>query len=133
MADYIAFDVKCPHCKEKLMDDNKKINGKPSIALHVKNNGRFGNIYLCSFYGCYKHESTIELKKDDVYTLSCRSCQKELTIKESCEKCEAPLVGLSLDMGGKLQFCSRNGCDNHYVAFQDVTTAYTVLKRGYGA
>lgn len=132
MADFISFNVNCPHCGKSLMNSYQPIHDKPSIRVKIKNGDTNGTLRLCSLYGCYAHESDIELQKNTVYEFYCPSCNESLIIKENCDVCEAPLVEFKLELGGKAQVCSRKGCDNHFIAFKDLGTAMHALEGDYG-
>ena len=57
----ISLKVKCPYCKQSLMDYTTFLNAKPSIKLHIDVKGKHGVIHLCSTYGCYEKSSNVEL------------------------------------------------------------------------
>ena len=42
------------------------------------------------------------------------------------------MVPFHLDMGGKVSICSRNGCKNHFVEFDDLSVAMKRLYQEYG-
>ncbi len=131
-ADFISFNVNCPHCGVSFMNSYQPIHEKPSIRLKIKRGEDEGIIRLCSIYGCYEHVSDIELVKDEIYEFYCPNCGQKLNIEEKCESCNAPLVSMKLSMGGKVQICSRSGCTNHLVAFKDLTTALNNLYEQFG-
>lgn len=132
MADFISFNVDCPHCGKSLMNAYQPIMGKPSIRVSIEAPDQKGTLRLCSLYGCHQHESDIELKDGQIYNFKCPSCNTSLNIEEKCDQCEAPLVGLRLEMGGKAEVCSRKGCENHYIAFKDLNDALNALEGEYG-
>lgn len=119
----ITLSVKCPFCSKSFMDENHKVNNHPGIKLSVNSDGVDGNIWLSSIYGDYKHESDISISEKTVVTFSCPSCKAILNTKEICSVCDASMVSLVLDMGGKVSFCSRKGCDKHLVGFEDLSEA----------
>jgi ssDNA-binding Zn-finger/Zn-ribbon topoisomerase 1 len=103
------------------MDDEVKLNDYPSIKLNISTSKDRGTIHLCSIYECYDHVSDIELEKGEVVEVSCPQCNKELLSKEECLECGAPMINFVLRIGGRVSICSRYGCPNHYVAFQDIS------------
>lgn len=127
----ISLKVKCPHCGKSLMDHTLFLNGKPSIKLRVEQGGSQGIINLCSTYGCFDKQSTIELKKGEVVKLSCMHCKKELSGKNFCDLCGASIVDFELDKGGKVHVCSRVGCEKHYVSFEDIYSTLTSFYHEY--
>jgi len=127
----ISLKVKCQHCGKSLMDHTVFLNGKPSIKLRVAHRQQNGIINLCSTYGCFDKQSTLELVKDEVVTLSCMHCRKSLAGKQVCDLCGAPIVDFNLDKGGKVHVCSRIGCEKHYVSFEDIYTTLTNFYHEY--
>lgn len=118
----IALQVKCPHCRKSLMDDEALLNDHPSIKVNIVTPEERGVLHLCSIYECYEHQTDVELKKGTVVDFYCPICNKELLVNEECNICSAPMVNFVLKVGGRVSICSRNGCSNHYVAFQDLSS-----------
>lgn len=127
----ISLDVKCPHCRKSLMDDEVQLHGYPSIKLNIVTPESRGVINLCSVYECYDHQTDVEIKKGTVVGFYCPKCNKELLINEECKLCGAPMVHLVLKVGGRVSICSREGCLNHYVAFNDLSTELTQFYNEY--
>ena len=69
--------------------------------------------------------------KDEVATLSCMHCKKSLAGTHVCDLCGAPIVDFTLDKGGMVHFCSRIGCEKHYVSFEDIYTTLTSFYHEY--
>ena len=115
-----------------MMDPYHQINGKPSILLDIESNKLKGKIRLCAYYGCYDHEATIELKDQDVVKFSCPSCKEKLVSKNVCETCGAPMVPLSMEKGGRIYICSRKGCSEHYINFENVSDALRKMYNEFG-
>lgn len=127
----ISLKVKCPHCGRSLMDHTLFLNGKPSIKVRIASGESQGTLNLCSTYGCFDKQSTIRLVDRELVRLSCPQCRKELDSVNLCDKCGAPMVDFSLDKGGKVHFCSRIGCEKHYVSFEDIYTTLTSFYHEY--
>lgn len=121
----ISLKVKCPVCHQSLMDYTHFLNGKPSIKLTIECGGKHGVINLCSSYGCYDKVSKIDLVNNDIAKLFCTHCKKELPSQSDCDVCKAPIVSFALEKGGKVNVCTRIGCKNHFVSFEDVYTTLT--------
>jgi ssDNA-binding Zn-finger/Zn-ribbon topoisomerase 1 len=132
MSNVVSLNVKCPICKESLMDIEQQLNGKPSIKLNIQGGGARGTIRLCSIYGCYDHKSEIDLSKVDIAEFSCPKCNQLLTGKDVCEKCGAPMISFLLDVGGRVNICSRKGCPNHFVAFENIDDSLRKFYEEYG-
>lgn len=119
----ISLNVKCPMCGKSLMDASKPIDNKPSMKLLLYIGDRSGAIWLSSIYGSYNHVSEIELTLGDVAKFICPHCHQELEGKIDCEECGAPMVKVCLPEGGRVSFCSRAGCQKHFIEIEDLETA----------
>jgi len=128
----IALKVKCPICKTTLMDPYRTINGKPSINLDVKINGQMEQLRLCAYYGCYDHESSTDISKGKILEFYCPHCHEKLISKHTCEQCDAPMVPLALDKGGRIYICSTMGCEKHYLNFDKVSDALRKMYNEFG-
>lgn len=127
----ISLEVKCPYCRKSLMDEDNKLHDLPSIKLNIVTPDDRGVMHLCSVYECYDHKTDVEIKKGTVVDFYCPHCNKELLVKEECKLCGAPMVDLILKVGGRVSFCSRAGCPNHYVAFTDLSTELSQFYNEY--
>jgi predicted RNA-binding Zn-ribbon protein involved in translation (DUF1610 family) len=127
----ISLKVKCPNCGKSLMDHTLYLNGKPSIKLRIEQAGKQGIMNLCSTYGCFDKQSSMELISGEVVSLSCMHCKKELNGAHTCDLCGAPIVDFHLDKGGMVHFCSRIGCEKHYVSFEDIYETLTSFYHEY--
>ena len=132
MERYVSISVKCPHCKESLMSEEKQLNGKPSIKLNITSRGESGLLLLCANYGCYDQQSDIYVAKNDIVRFSCPNCGKDLATEVPCEECGAPMVTMNLKSGGKVSICSRKGCTKHFVAFDDLSDAIRKFHSEFG-
>ncbi len=125
---FISLQVKCPHCSKSLMDDINFIDNEPSIKLLVESEGKSGTLNLSSIYGSYNYLSDLDFKENSVSKFSCPHCREELNTTDKCKTCDASTVTLILDIGGKVSFCSRKGCQDHNIGFEDLSVA---LKKMY--
>jgi len=128
---FISLKVRCPHCEKSLMDHTLFLNAKPSIKVRVEQQGKQGVLNLCSSYGCFDKQSNLQLIKGEIATLSCSFCKKDLKGTDMCTLCGAPIVNFNLEKGGKVHFCSRIGCEKHYVSFEDIYTTLTNFYHEY--
>ncbi len=131
MKKHISLSLKCPYCLKSLMDESYPLHGSPSIKLNIESQTDRGTIHLCSIFECFDHEADIKLEKGKVVDFTCPHCNKELLVKEECKICGAPMVSLLLDTGGRVNICSRNGCPNHYIAFEDLEIELTRFYEQY--
>jgi len=132
MSNQISLQVKCPHCDKSFMDAENPISGEASIKINVVSGSERGVIRLCSIYGCYEHSSDIDLIDKEIVDFYCPHCNKSLIREEKCDLCDAPMVCMTIKVGGKVRICSRNGCRNHYVAFNDIAGALNKFYHQYG-
>ncbi len=132
MYEFVALSLKCRFCGESLMDKNVLVDNEPSIKLDVKHGGKKGVINLSSIYGSYNYTCTIEIPRDQIARFSCPHCRKEVNSDVECLSCGAEMVPFYLDMGGKVSICSRSGCKNHHVEFEDLSQALKKLYQEYG-
>ena len=132
MKKQIALSVQCPHCLNSLMDSENLLNGYPSIKLNIVTPEDRGIIHICSLYECFDHEANIEIADNTVVDFYCPHCNKEMLVNEECKICDAPMVSFVLQTGGRVNICSRNGCSNHYVAFNDLSTELTRFYEEFG-
>ncbi len=122
MKSHVSLEVQCPFCMKSFMCEEHKLHHYPSIKLNVMTPKQRGTIHLCSVYECFDHFSDIDIPDKTIVEFTCPHCNKELLVKEECKICGAPMVSLTLKTGGRVNICSRKGCSNHYVAFEDLNS-----------
>lgn len=134
MPKQVSLNTKCPNCGKSLMDIETLIQNKPSIKLNIETHSDRGTIRLCSLYGCYDHLCDIDLKDGEIAHFFCPHCNKELKSNDECDSqdCNAPMIPLTLQLGGKVFICSRKGCTNHFVAFENLATEIRKFYHEYG-
>ena len=134
MAKEVALTVKCPHCSADFMDEHHMINNHPGIKLNIETtDGKKGTIWLSSIYGDYNYTCNFQIPPNEVVEFLCPSCNKNLRRRNiTCESCGAPIVSLLVDVGGRVNICSRNGCKNHYIIFEDLDTIIRKFYSEYG-
>lgn len=134
MTKKVSLNVKCPHCNESIMDEAYLINNKRSIKCNISfENGQKGHIWLSSIYGDYNYTCDLQIPEDEIATFTCIHCDHDLARPNvECEICSAPIVSFNCSIGGRVSICSRNGCKNHYVVFENVDTAIRKFYSEYG-
>ena len=132
MYELISLKLKCPVCGKSLMDDNHLVDNEPSILMNVEIAGKKGEIHLSSIYGSYNYKTDIEMPQGEVANFSCPHCEEIITSDSECMSCGANMVPFYLDMGGKVTICSRSGCKNHFVEFEDLSVALKKMYQEYG-
>ncbi len=123
LIDLISLKVKCPVCHAHLMDKDNLIDNEPGVKLNIYINDKKGTIWLSSIYGSYNYHSDIDIPENEVGVFECPHCKSQIMSDKKCEECSSPLVQLNLLDGGKVHICSKAGCKNHSVEFQDINTA----------
>jgi len=129
---FLSLDVKCPFCGKSLMDNEHKIDNANSIKMIIELPGKKGFIRLSSIFGSYNYQVDFDVKNGEVSRFYCTHCKTELISKDFCTVCDAPMVSLVLDMGGKINFCTRKGCQNHNIGFEDLTLALKKFYQEFG-
>lgn len=132
MYELMSLKVKCPDCGESLMDHNQLIDNESSIKLTIQVSDKKGTINLSSIYGSYNYKSDVEMITDVIAKFFCPHCSTQVVSEVKCFTCKAPMVPFYLDMGGKVSICSRNGCKDHKVEFDDLSIALNKLYQEYG-
>lgn len=115
----LTLFLKCPHCGESLMDSEHTVNRKPGIRISIETRNGPGNLWLCPIYGCFQHESDVDIQDNEIVTMRCPHCHEPLIRKVVCQHCNAPMVGFNINVGGKVNICSRKGCMNHFIVFEE--------------
>ena len=118
----IRLNVECPHCKHSLLDDNHVIDGHPSACLLFDCKGKKGKLYLSTLYGSYNSKIPSSVSEGDTLTIFCPWCNASLMSNTKCDKCDAQMVLMNIEDGGKIQICSRKGCKKHFLEFEDLET-----------
>lgn len=132
MNEFLALTVKCPICNKSLMDSTLLVDNEASIKLNVEIAEQKGTINLSSIYGSYNYNTSLSMPMDQVATFSCPHCLGVVKDESKCLTCDAPMVPFYLDMGGKVSICSRSGCKQHKVEFDDLSVALNKLYQDYG-
>ena len=127
----ICLNVKCPYCKQSLLDEANKIDGYPSVHLLYQCKEKKDDIFLSSLYGSYNSKIPSSISTGDVLTLFCPSCNTSLMSTRVCEKCKAQMVSMNIDEGGNIQICSRVGCKKHFLEFEDLNTELKAFYNEY--
>lgn len=132
MYNTLSLSLKCPHCSKSLMDSEVLVDNEASIALQIEITGTKGKINLSSIYGSFNYSSAIENPVGSIAVFSCLHCGKDIKSSSLCKLCNAPMASLVLDIGGKVSFCTRSGCQNHTVEIEDLDNALRKFHQVYG-
>lgn len=129
MMSQIKIKVNCPFCRNSLMNPAVQIDDLPSIEISAKISGKSGQVYLSQLYGSYQKKFVgVEDIPESVVECFCPKCHKPLPIHKECS-CNAPVSTLNLEIGGRIHFCTRNGCKHHSVEFENIDDAYLLFQQ----
>jgi len=128
MSNQINIAVKCPACGASLMNEDHQIDGLPAVRLQAKVGPQIGFVYLSQIYGSYK-KHFVDVDEEDglIADFSCPNCDQAFPVEGICE-CKAPMIGLQLQVGGMIKFCSRNGCRRHSLEFEDIDDVFLLFR-----
>ncbi|MFO8129931.1 MAG: hypothetical protein R6T99_08545 [Bacteroidales bacterium] len=132
MYEFISLKLKCPECGKSLMDEEHKVDNESSIYLDIEINGKKGFIRLSSIYGSYNFDTNVVMHEGEIADFYCPHCHELIISDTECLSCGANMIPFYLEMGGKVSICSRNGCKNHFVEFEDLSLAMKQLYQDYG-
>ena len=128
----LHVDLKCSQCGHSLMNPQLLLDGQPSIDLQAKVRDRLGHIYLSRVFGSYaKQFSGVADIPGSVAEFSCPHCHNPFPVTQVCE-CHAPVIGLHLEIGGLVKFCTRNGCRRHWLEFEDAEEVFELFEAQAG-
>ena len=76
-------------------------------------------------------ESEFEIADKKTAAFFCPACHHTLKNAMNCEVCDAPLVTFQLLEGGIIKICSRKGCQNHLLDFENDDLAMAQLYNAF--
>lgn len=129
--DQLVLELKCPYCRKSLIDENKKIDGHPSVKTLIQYHAKTGVLYLSSIFGSYEIISDVNISNNDLVLFFCPECHSSLMLEDLCEECNSPLAFLELRNGGTVQICSRRGCKYHFLDFTNFAQKISAFYRTY--
>ncbi len=125
----IPLIVSCPLCGENLMDGEAKLDGHPSIALHMHSSAGQGPMRLSALFGSFRYETPVGVEPGEQVEMFCPGCLKNLGTPQVCTVCGAKMARLRMDVGGDVFFCLRKGCKSHKVELVDLEASLEMLYR----
>ena len=129
----LRVKVKCPYCKQSLMDTEKTVDDLPSVKVTIQHHDKRGFLYLSSIYGSYNIISEIHVPLGEIVLFSCPHCQSSLLTNDLCEKCHVPMTVFELEQGGKVQICSKRGCKKHLIEFSNLSQEISAFYDAYSS
>lgn len=129
MTHQLKLQLSCPNCKQSLMTPERQIDGLDAVQITAKVLDSTGDIFLSQVYGSYNKEfADVKDVEGSVIEGLCPHCNALFPIHQMCE-CGAPLFSLSLQGGGLINICSRNGCKRHSLEFENADDAFELFRR----
>lgn len=102
----------CPQ-HHALIDPKVKIDGYPGIKVLAAYGEEEGLIYLNPVYGKNKeHRYLLGVPEGDEAQMFCPECRQSLLLPDKlCPKCHAHIYQIIVDSEGRMEGCTRKGCD----------------------
>jgi two-component system NtrC family sensor kinase len=100
----------CPK-RHSLIDNEVRIDGKPSVRVKARSEGNEGFVYLNPMYGLDGHHPGISYDVEKGVQFVCPECSSSLMITgRQCPKCRAPLYTFEVPSKGFVEGCTRKEC-----------------------
>lgn len=98
--------------RHSLIDNEVRIGGLPSIRLRASAGTEEGFVYLDPMYGRYGHQYGLTAPLGTEFQLSCPECRTSLLDASArCPLCAAQVAMIDVPGQGRLEVCSRRGCE----------------------
>ena len=114
LSPYGSAQIKAAVCPKRhdLMDDEKRINGLPTIKLKVASKGNEGMANLDPVYGKHRHQYGIKVKSTKNVQISCPQCNISLVEEGAhCPKCKSAVYAFEAPPHGLFKGCANPECD----------------------
>lgn len=122
LSPYGTLQIRNAVCSKRhsLMDDEVKIDGKPSIKLKVVQNGKEGFVNLDPIYGKNRDKYKVEFNASEPVQISCPKCNISVIDKDSkCPKCNGTIFSFEVPPRGIFEGCINPNCDWQRWSFVD--------------
>ena len=117
----VITEATCPK-GHSLIDEEHKIDGRPSIKIKIKSSNSEGFIHLDPVYGNHNHHYGIVFNKDEIIKIFCPHCGISLVDEnDNGPVCGAPSYQLHIPEKGILKGCSRFSCNWQKWDYVDTT------------
>lgn len=114
LSPYGTLQIKTAVCSKRhsLMDEEIKVDGKPSVKLKIVSNGKEGFVNLDPIYGKNRDKYNLEIKSPEQIQISCPKCNISVIEKDaSCPKCKSAVYTFEVPPQGMFQGCINPKCD----------------------
>jgi signal transduction histidine kinase len=122
LSPYGTLQIKNAVCSKRhsLMDEEVRIDGKPSVKLKIVQNGKEGFVNLDPIYGKNKDKYGLEIKASEQVQISCPKCNMSVIDKElTCPKCKSTIYSFEVPPQGMFEGCINPKCDWQRWTFVD--------------
>jgi signal transduction histidine kinase len=104
--------AQCPK-RHSLIDNENRIGGLPSIRLRAVAGTEEGFVFIDPMYGRHEHRFGPGMPVGTELLLSCPECRTSLLDAATrCPRCNATLCFIETPGQGRLELCSRRGCEH---------------------
>lgn len=114
LSPYGTLQIKNAVCSKRhsLMDDELKIDGKPSVKLKLTKNGKEGFVNLDPTYGKNRDKYSFEINPAEQVQISCPRCNISVINKEkTCPECKSAVYSFEVPPQGMFEGCINPKCD----------------------
>jgi two-component system NtrC family sensor kinase len=114
LSPYGTLQIKNAVCSKRhsLMDEEIKIDAKPSIKLKLTKNGKEGFVNLDPTYGKNRDKYTIEIIPAEQIQIACPKCNISVVNKEkTCPECKSTVYSFEVPPQGMFEGCINPKCD----------------------
>ena len=102
--------ARCPK-RHSLIDNEVRIDGKPSVRLKRRCGGDEWFVYLDPMYGKGAHRHGASFKGGQSIQFVCPECSVSLMVENAtCPLCQAGIYSFEVPSSGIVQGCTRDGC-----------------------
>jgi two-component system NtrC family sensor kinase len=122
LSPYGTLQIKNAVCPKRhsLMDEEIKIDGKPSIKLKIVQNGHEGFANLDPIYGKNRDKYGFEIIPTEQVQISCPKCNISVVDKdERCPECKGTVYSIEVPPRGIFEGCINPNCDWQRWTFVD--------------
>jgi len=100
----------CPK-RHNLVDEEVRIDGKPSVRIRVRSDGNEGFLYLDPMYGIDRNRGDMGFDVKSGAKFVCPECSTSLIApKKACPECGSPVYTFEVPFKGMVEGCTRKGC-----------------------
>lgn len=114
LSPYGTLQIKNAVCSKRhsLLDDEIKMDGKPSVKLKIVQNDQEGFVNLDPIYGKNRDKYSLEIKSNEHTQISCPKCNISVIEKDTfCPKCQSLIYSFEVPPQGMFEGCINPKCD----------------------